>query len=564
MKLHSPRFERGLKRMVKETIRQSPELKREYRKTRRYSRDLNLGWIWRLVLTFILGGIAWHIQEQTGHINAVLAFAGIYLLAALCLRSLSLLKCLNFSVDQPALTNLPVSMNAIFRWQIQKLFLGSLFLLIDLLVILGVLACMNDFSSWKWAITLIYAVVAWSYMLSLALFCALRFPHWPYQLVSSGLFLLGFVLFIGRSVLEPWTLRLLDGAAPALNIFLPTAWPVASFELLRQPDHWWLLVLWLPVVVIIGSFKNSLTGLRDGLSYREIIDEPASDLLPGEDPQLQTQLETSRHLGITEIEGVVASGTFMEQPGIVLQQFPERKLWAWLNVRERVLAEFTHPTGMAIGSAWRKIYTILLGTTFLVILAGWINPVFQLSTLGLGVFVVFCMSLANLANHGRAFAQMCSNGVNIPMYANFGIGFKELTRFFLKYSIIQLPFLLGICLVLAGLSAWCLKFPITVGLIFGLKLAGLIYAGNIILIVFAFSSGTNDTSRFRLSSILMVIGVVMFGFAFLGLGAASLFIPFPLPAFLLWVGALFDAWLFYWSYGCFFRFCRFDLISQQR
>lgn len=564
MKLHSPRFERELKRMVKGAIRKSPELKREYRQARRYSRDLNLGWISRLVLTFVLGGIAWHIQEQTGHINAVLAFAGIYLLAALCLRSLSLLKCLNFSVDQPALMNLPVSMHTIFRWQIRKFFLGSFFLLIDLLVILGALACMNDFSPWKWAITLIYAAVAWCYMLSLALFCALRFPHWPYQLVSSGLFLSGFVLFIGRSFFEPWTLRLLDEAAPALNIILPTAWPVASFELLCQPDHWWLLVLWLPVIVIIGSFKNSLAGLRDGLSYREIIVEPASDLLPGEDSQPQTQLETPPHLGITEIESIVASGEFMEQPGIVLQQFPERKLWAWLNARERVLAEFAHPTGMAIGSAWRRIYTILLGTTFLVMLAGWINPVSRLALLGLGVFVVFCMSLANLANHGRAFAPMSSNGVNIPMYANFGIGFKELSRFFLKYSIIQLPFVLGECLVLGGLSAWCLKFPITLGLIFGLKLAGLMLASNIILIVFSFSSGTNDTSRFRLSSILMVIGVVMFGFAFLGLGAASLFIPFPLAAFLLWVGALFDAWLFHWAYGCFFRLCRFDLISQQR
>jgi hypothetical protein len=159
---------------------------------------------------------------------------------------------------------------------------------------------------------------------------------------------------------------------------------------------------------------------------------------------------------------------------------------------------------------------------------------------------------------------MWCGGVTVPMYAGYGIGFNELAGFFFKYALVQLPFLLVVFLVLGGLSAWCLGMPIGLGILFGIKVAILMFASRFILVAFAFSSGTNDSSRFHISSILLVAFAAVLGMAFLGLGAASLFIPNPSESLMFLGASILDAWLFYWIYGWFYRFCRFDLMSLPR
>jgi hypothetical protein len=260
----------------------------------------------------------------------------------------------------------------------------------------------------------------------------------------------------------------------------------------------------------------------------------------------------------------VEEGKYLKQPGFTLRHFPEKMLWGWLNPREQALAEFIHPNGMAIWMAWRKLYTVLVGMTFLVFVGSTISPATQLALLGVGAFVVFCMGLANLANQGRAFAPMWFGGLNVPMYAGYGIGFKELGGLFLKYALVQIPFLVIAFVGLDGLSAWCLGLPVELGMIFGFKVAGLMFALRFILMVFAFSAGTNDTSRFRLSAILLVLCIVVLGLLFVGLGAAGLFVPDALKSFLFWGGAFLDAWVFFWVYGWFYRFSRFDLMAVPR
>lgn len=563
MKLHSPQFERGLKRLVKATIRSSPELKREHRRVSRYRKHPYLKWLWRLAISVLLGTGVLAIEEKTGHLTTALAGIAIYLLLALCLRIQSLWTKLNAAPDTPALTNLPVNMADIFRWQLQKFFRESGYLLLDLAVVFGVLAWHHNFTFWQWLCVLGFVAVAWFNVLGLAALAVLRLPRAPFQLLSGGLMLLGIGLCFGREAFGPLALRLLDGSALVLNQLLPTAWALAPFELLNHSQRWWLLVLWLPVAFVVGHLRPWLSALRQGFVYRETLYPAVSDQVPGEESEPATRSDSPRQLGPTEIEGIIASGLFLNRPAQPLRHLPERILWSWLNPREQALAEFVYPAGLAIGAGWKKLYIVFLVMTGLVWVSGTFGATAQISALGLTAFVVFCMALARIANHGSAFNPITCSGVNVPRYATCGIGYQELGQFFLKCALVQLPFLFGLIMLLGGVAAGFLHQPVGLGLLFGFKVAGLMFASRFILIVFAFSSGTNDSSRFAVSSFLLLGVVVVLGVLFLLLGGAGLFVPDAVPALLLWAGALLVAWVFFWAYGWFYRFSRFDLMSLQ-
>jgi hypothetical protein len=310
--------------------------------------------------------------------------------------------------------------------------------------------------------------------------------------------------------------------------------------------------------------KSWLFELRKGISYQEILLPQAADQIPDEDSEMRPSSEEGQRLGPTEIKEIVTDGKYLSQPGFTIQHFPEKVLWRWLNPRERALAEFIHPNGIFIWSAWKKLYVVLAGMFVMTILSSTFSHTTQLASLGLCIFIVFCMALANLVNHGRAFVPTWLSGINIPMYACYGIGYKELGGLFLKCALVQAPFLAIAMLPLGGLTTWSIGLPVEEGIVYGFKVAGLIFALRFILVVFAFSAGTNDTSRFRFSSIFIVACVAAFGLIYVGLGIAGLFVPNTIISFAFWGGALLDAWIFFLVYGWAYRFMRFDLMSMPR
>ncbi|HEX5219441.1 MAG TPA: hypothetical protein VFZ59_07720 [Verrucomicrobiae bacterium] len=56
----------------------------------------------------------------------------------------------------------------------------------------------------------------------------------------------------------------------------------------------------------------------------------------------------------------------------------------------------------------------------------------------------------------------------------------------------------------------------------------------------------------------MILG---FGATFLGLAIAGLFVPQPIAALGLWLGAILNAWLLWRIYGCFYDANRFDIMN---
>ena len=106
--------------------------------------------------------------------------------------------------------------------------------------------------------------------------------------------------------------------------------------------------------------------------------------------------------------------------------------------------------------------------------AGFISPTGKYWVLGVGLFVTVCQALAQLLATGRAFHLVKCSGVNIPLYAGYAIGFRELARLLFKCSLVQLPLLIPFAVVSSILVFFLAGSSITAGALFGLKAGGLL------------------------------------------------------------------------------------------
>jgi len=297
-------------------------------------------------------------------------------------------------------------------------------------------------------------------------------------------------------------------------------------------------------VVVAGSLhafvlKGWLFELRKGITYREFLLPQAADQIPDEDSELRSTSEESRRLGPSEIEEIVGGWQILSRPGFLIRHFPEKILWRWLNLREQALAEFITPNGIAIWPAWKKLFVVLAGMSLLTILGGAFSHTTQLHALA----CAYSLSLhgaGELVNHGRTFiptgsANQCADVCRLRYWLQ-GTGGP----------------LLKCALVASSISRnrhddsgrpdyWCMGLPIEQGFLYGIKVGRLDIALRFILVVFAFSSGTNDTSRFstELNFHCGLCSRIWLGF--LGLGIAGLFVPNTVLSFVFGEDRYLDA-----------------------
>lgn len=159
---------------------------------------------------------------------------------------------------------------------------------------------------------------------------------------------------------------------------------------------------------------------------------------------------------------------------------------------------------------------------------------------------------------------MFCSGVNIPIYAGYGLGYRELSRMLLKCSAIQLPLFIPFITLCGVLATWLFQLPWQMGIIIGFKAGLLMFAGRFILILFAFSGGTNDGSKFRLRTVILIVALISLCLAFMGLGAAGLFVPNAPAAWGLLLLAVLTAYASFRIYGWFYHANRFDLMNLPR
>jgi hypothetical protein len=564
VKLHSPSFEKNLRRGVKKAVRSSPALKQEYRAARKgYGwSSITVNWLIRLVWPVFLGMYVSAIVVKSRHPAAGLAVINIWTFACVSVLVQSLGSALYRASDLPALLLLPVSESTIFRWELQKFCKKrAIFRLFDQLAAFAALGICLRLSRLQWAAAMMLAVLSWITLLALTALCAARLPRVPYSRISATLFVLGLALLLTSKMTGPSILTFLDSAAPTLNVILPTGWAPSLFQLVLPRGNWVIAALIIPVVIIIGAIPNSLQLLKGRLKFSEptIAQSPEqfSEIIPSATAPANETNQPPR-AGVTAIEEIIQSRRFLlrMQP----QGWLEMIFLQWLSARERVVAEFAFPTGVQITKPWLLILRNSLLTVVVGFAAGTVSQPLEHWLLGIGLFITVNQCLARMWANGVAFRSMRNGGVLIPVYAAYPISFRELSRTLLKVSIIQLPFFLIYTMAAAVVIGHLAGLDLMNGIVLGFKSGFLIFAGRFIITALSFSSGTSDTVRFSRRSIALVSLIIGGCCLFLGLGGTGLFLRNAPVAWLLWLAAIFEAYGVFRIYGWFYHANRFDLI----
>lgn len=564
MKLHSPEFEKRLRREVRQKVRSSPELRKEARRTRK-AQNYSARLLSRIGLAALPGIAVWWVSGQTQKPAAALAVVSLWLFIWLCVRVQTLLTRLYADPDLSAFSFLPIESDRIFRWQLQKLLGPAVMSLVDVLAALLAFGWFHDFTPAKWAMLLVIGLLLWVNFLALVLWCAARWPRLPYGLVPAACLPLVLVWMVGRDFMAKYLVALINRFGLEINLLLPTGWPLSLGRLLVEKDQWLSLLLLIPIAGVIWTMKSSLARLRENYEFAETTIDEAPDLFQGEEavapPTVNALQESPHHLGVTAIEEIVLSRQFFTGPKWHNQGRLEKMLWAWFKPREQALSEFVFPEGFRIAAPWRKIFRNLFIAMLAALLFGLVSPGLRAWALGLGMFVPMCQALAQILGTGRAFQPSQCSGVNIPIYAVYAIGFRELARLLFKCSFVQLPLFIPFIALCATPIAWLAGLPVLDGIILGLKAGGLLLAARFITVTLAFSSGTNDTSRLRFRNLSLLAAVLGLGLLFLALGAAGLFAPVSWMAWSSFALAVLDAYVFFRVYGWFYHANRFDLMK---
>lgn len=568
MKLHSPKFERVLRRGVRKAVRNSPELKRESRAANKRRRQYSGMLLLRPGVSLGFAALVWQVAEKTGHLASALALINLWAFLFIFIHAQRLLVCIYRSTDLPALMVLPITEAAVFEWELQKSVRGALWSLIDLFGGCVALAHWSRLPATKWAALIPISVGTWAVVIALAALCAAHLPRLPYQLASGIFFVGGSVLFVARDLVAGPVVVLIDRSAPGLNLVLPTGWPVSAFQLLLPGGRWSNLSLLIPAAALVWTLRNSLARLRTNYVFVDSVLPEAPDLLP-DGAADETAVEGAApdrvpRVGPTAIEDMVRTRRFLVAPPWQRGGWFEALLWKWLSQRERLLADFVFPNGLCITGPWKQILRNLAIVCLAAVTTGYVNHAWAFWIAILGLFVTSCQSCARVFTTGRAFQLVNCGGVNIPLYAGFAIGFRELSRLLVKLSLVQLPLILPLAAVSSLLMFYLLNISLVEGAWFGLKVGGLLLASRFIFIVLSFSSGTNDTTRFRLRSALLLLFVVVSCLGFVALATASFLVPHPFISGLLWGLAAFDAYIFFRGYGWCYHRSHFDLMSLPR
>jgi hypothetical protein len=562
VKLHSPAFEKRLRHGVKAAVRRSPALRKD--PARKYRWQYTFKPLGRPLVTAGLGFAIWRVVELTGHPLTGLAVTTLWAFAWIVLRARNLQVHLFQADDLAALAYLPMAEPEIFRWQMSKFYRSSATSLADLLVCLGVLALYVRLPGVAWPAVVPVAVLSWAVVVACSMLLAARWPGLPYGLASIGLYGFGLILWFSQGWLAPRVLGFVDRHALVLAVLLPPGWGSSQFLLLKEPRQWPVVWLLLPASLLLLTARGSLARLRDGYGLIETIQPEAPDIVPGEQPVARTDAtpETPVRLDVSSIEDIILSRRFLAPAPPTRRDWFERQLHRWCDAREQVLADFLFPDGFPVLAPWTSIFRNLAIVVIVGLLLVNVAPTAGAWTVGVGLAAVSLQTLAQFLPTGTAFQELWFSGVKVHAYVAYGIGFRELSRFLSKISLVQFPLILiwltGSSLLVGQLTHW----PVAAALLIALKGSALVVASRFVLLTLMFSAGTNDTSRLIRAAPLLAC-FVLFGGGFLALSGGSVYVSHAAGCALSLLAVL-DAYVLLRVYGWLYNGRRFDLMAVPR
>ncbi len=523
MKLYAPEFERALKRGVRQAVRSDAGLRKEYRRTKGPPRPRWLGWLTRLVFSFFLGASVATVMRLTQHPETALAFVTLWMLAAAAFLSSLLAPVRLQGPDVRALQLLPVSDFTIFLFRRDKTLITHVPVYIDLLAGLGVLAFRLQLPGVSWIGIVAIAGLAWVFSVTLAMFAGARFPQFRTGWLSLGLAMLFVAWFVGNKIYGPQMIAALDYTAPALNLMLPTGWPLEFFHWVTGAAWWTPLVGLLPMAYVMWSYR----ACERVVGERFVYEEPhVAAELPEQVPTalVEAGAQAGRPIGVTTISEGILSRACLELPRWD-EDWAQRMLWRWLTPREQALANFIFPNPVAMVRPWTRIVRHLLAGVVAWQMARFLFPPYENVALMFALGIPLVEALGQSWPAGAAFRTVRIIALRISLLAPYPVSFGEVSNLLLKCALFQLPMLAAIVTGLAVLYAVSHGLPWLGGLLVGLRITVGLIALRLALLTLNFASMSNDTSRSWLRIIVALAIAVVEICVFVALGAGTLMIP---------------------------------------
>jgi hypothetical protein len=569
MRLHSPQFERALRRGAKQAVRQSPNLKREFRRANRYRRNHSAKPLGRLFVTALVIGGIWGVASTPDHLRAGLAALALWTTWFAMIRAVAFGQLFGQSADLAVLFHLPLADGQILRWELQKYARASLWSLVDIAGALGALGLVGLLNGAQLLAAVPLGLFCWTLQHAGAAFCALRWPRVPpVVLALSG------CLWMCSIFLKQWThwepIALLQRHADHLLLGLPTGWPLALLSVNDSPFGVWSFGLLLPGAVGIWMVVRMVRAVAVDFKLTEFIVPPASDLTPDDDFHVAAEMwkdaggsagERVLRIAPSEAEEIITTRRFLRLREYSAPHWVEMVWSRWLKPRERVLAEFVFPDGWKVTISWGKVFRNLLLAMLVALLVklGSSDGARLIAYGGLAICGIHALSLAY--GYGRAGQMLTGNGVNIPLHALRPVGYRETARLLFKCSGMQAPAVLVFCVVAFVLLRRVHGGELLPGVVLGVKATILVLAGRCPHLAAVFCFGTNDTTNVTWRMLLRLFPMLIGGLTMAGLAVAGLLVP---TIGLSWgcLLALFSvAYGVFRFYGWLYHTNRFDLMA---
>lgn len=574
MNLHSPEFEKRLRRRVCVEIRASPGLRREAKRLKR-RRASTFGDSGGHLVAMTL--LAFIVLSASVDLPAKLMFGVVALWGVGCAFNLAnrLLTTLYGAPDLPLLAYHPISDQTVFDWQWAKCRRFSFWYLADFGVAYAMIAGLTYHTQQAWLTVPVLAVVGWLTVLALAAFMAAYFPSWlrfPLGLPVFGtLFLVALSWSSLPASLQDW----IQESSGFVGVVLPTGWlghAIRHGLAEGWTIHFLILVPAAAVVMLLKPARNRLRTRYQFLSLEhgsvssaviqpagmagEHLDESSAAFLPGRSVPPTTS--------VSEIEEGISNRSFLDALNWSQLGFLERIGSRWLSPRERLIAESMSAGVPCWTALWRRGGKMLLWVSVLtLLLAQGVREAGKWVLIYGGILAgIHVVPLGSVLS--RTFFSHVQGGVKLAFHAGFPVGFREIARASLMVSFIRWVAAIPLVLAYAALLGWYLARNPVAGIGVGVRGLLLVLVTQPAIVALQFSSGTADTARVTLRTLFWVSLAVLCGLIYAGLCFAVF-----LAASQLTVGIclLLNAGFAY-GFGAFYAWQlnrnRFDLIQIQR
>ncbi len=150
-----------------------------------------------------------------------------------------------------------------------------------------------------------------------------------------------------------------------------------------------------------------------------------------------------------------------------------------LRRAKKNLAEFAFPRPLFLTRAWYQIARNFLIMVLLVLISTHLPAMIEGVVLVVGMLVVCVHALMIVCTTGATFRPVYNGGIGIPLYTPFPVGMSELSRLFLKCSLIQWPCVFVLALAIVEPAMYFVGQPLGQGFCIALRASVILLAVRI-------------------------------------------------------------------------------------